>query len=98
MEVTQLHTHGNAYLRNALVIAALSVALVMIAGCGGSAQPTKSFAQTPQGTAPPNTSSGSSTPNPPAPPSPPAPTPTPTPAPTPSTPPPSGPYQANITA
>ena len=93
MEVTPLQKFRSACLRNVLLVVILSAALVVIAGCGGSAQPSKAFTQSPLGTAPPGGSGGSSA-NPPAPPAPPAPSPTPTP----SAPAPSGPYQGNITA
>src|SRR5436305_3593571 len=88
MEVT-LHSFPKTHVRNIFAVAAFSIALIVIAGCGGSASPKSAFAASPSTPAP-GASAGAPSSPPPA-----TPSPSSTPAPPPSN---SGPYQANITA
>src|SRR5437016_10479275 len=90
MEVT-LHSFPKTHVRNIFAVAAFSIALIVIAGCGGSASPKSAFAASPSTPAP-GASAG-------VPSSPPPATPPPSSTPGPTSPPSnSGPYQANITA
>src|SRR5436305_6208740 len=88
MEVT-LHSFPKTHVRNIFAVAAFSIALIVIAGCGGSASPKSAFAASPSNPVP-GASAGAPSSPPPA-----TPPPSSTPAPPPSN---SEPYQAKITA